>query len=46
MKFYDVRRETRFQFLDRVQERCGCEVAAVVVSRMLSSAAVGNSFST
>ena len=42
-KSFDVRRETRLQFLDRVQEWCGCE-AAVVRMRLLSSAAVCNIF--
>ena len=46
VKFYDVRRETRLQFLDRVQERCGCEVAAAAGRKLLSSAAVGNSCSS
>ena len=46
VKSYNVRRETRLQFLNRVQEKCGCEVAAAVGRRLLSSAAVGTSFSS
>ena len=46
VKSYDVRRETRLQFLDRVQERCGCDVAAAVGRGLLSAAVVGNSFSS
>ena len=45
VKSYDVS-EKRLRFLDRVQERCGCEVAAAVGRRLLSSAAAGNSFSS
>ena len=45
VKSFDaIERETRLQFLDRVCERCGCEVAAVVRKRLISSAAVRDSF--
>ena len=36
--------QKRLQILDRVCERCGCEVAAVVRKRLFSSAAVRDSF--
>ena len=44
VKSFDARRETRPQFLDRVCERCRCDVAAAVCLRLHSAAAVRNSF--
>ena len=44
VKSFHARHETRPQFLDRVHERGGCEVAAAVRKKFLSSATVRDSF--
>ena len=46
MKSFDARRETRPQYMDRVYERLGYEVANAVGRRFISDAAVRDSFSS